>query len=75
MAYGLPAHLCRLLGTLDMFNLAITSTVIAGASLLTLSTRTSTLFVPATHSECGSLVLFGIGLFALSVFVRRAGTR
>jgi hypothetical protein len=56
-----------------MLNLAVTSTLIAGASAVALTKGASALLTPASHSEPGSLVFFGVGLFVISLVVRRAG--
>lgn len=53
-----------------MLNLAVTSTLIAGASAVALSKGASALLTPG-HSEPGSLVFFGLGLFVVSLVVRR----
>jgi hypothetical protein len=55
-------------------NLAVTSTLIAGASLVTMTTGASNLLAPSSHSESGSLVIFGLGLLAVSLVARRART-
>lgn len=55
-----------------MLNLAVTSTLIAGASAVALSKGASALLMPASHSEPGSLVFFGLGLLAVSLVVRRS---
>jgi hypothetical protein len=54
-----------------MLNLAVTSTLIAGASAVALTKGASALLTPASHSEPGSLVFFGFGLLVISLVVRR----
>jgi hypothetical protein len=58
-----------------MLNLALASVAAMGASLVTFSTDASGLVAPVRHSECGSLVIFGLSLLALSFVAKRVATR
>jgi hypothetical protein len=53
----------------------MTSILFAGASLMTLSATASRVLLPENYSEPRSLVIFGFGLLAASVFARRVRSR
>jgi len=58
-----------------MLKVTFLSIVVTGASLMTLPAKAVHILAPANHSESGSLVIFGLGLLAASVFARRLPVR
>jgi hypothetical protein len=58
-----------------MLNIALASAATAGATLLMFSTGGNSIVTPVNHSEPGSLVLYGLGLFAIAILARRLPNR
>jgi hypothetical protein len=58
-----------------MLNISLASVATMGASLLAFSADASGLVNPVRHSECGSLVIFGFSLLALSLLAKRVPNR
>jgi len=58
-----------------MLNIALASAATAGATLLMFSIGGTGIVTPTNHSEPGSLVLYGLGLFAIAILARRLPSR
>ena len=57
-----------------MLNIAMLSAIAIGASVMTISGAT-TMVAPPGYSESGSLIVFGLGLLAVSLVVKKTSSK